>query len=277
MRFKSSSQLTLHDKLSRLTIVQAQKLLGPQGAHWLAKGGNIEIDSAKQVRLTDSFCQVSFPEAGAAGKRDPLVVKLALHPGYRDRLQIGCNRSGDAALLHQGASLAMILEEKTALGLAAAPIEDTPWELLSEELLETRALREREQRSLEERMTVKSTDAATPWTDYLVASAASGKTYRVALRGKERGQNYCSCPDFRKNALGTCKHVFKVQASVRKKFGARGMAAKWVPDRIAVFARYDGDLRLGLEAPVRVSSAARTIINPWKERTAREHRDLVEL
>ncbi len=34
----------------------------------------------------------------------------------------------------------MLLEEKTALGLAAAPIEDTPWELLTEEQLETRAL-----------------------------------------------------------------------------------------------------------------------------------------
>ena len=189
MRFKSSSQLTLHDKLSRLTIVQAQKLLGPRGAHWLAMGGKIEIDPATQVRLTGEFCQIGFPEAD--GKRDPLVVRVALHPGYRDRLQISCNRSGDAALLHQGASLAMLLDEKTSLGLAGAPIEDTPWELLSEELLESRALAEREQRALEEGMTVKSTDSTTPWTDYLVASAASGKTYRVALRGRERGQNYC--------------------------------------------------------------------------------------
>ena len=192
MPFKSSSRLTLRDKLSRLTFVQAQKLLGAQGAHWLAMGGKIEIDTATQVRLTDAFCQISFPEAGAGigasvgDRRDPLVVKVPLHPGYRDRLQIGCNRSGDAALLHQGASLAMLLEEKTSLGLAAAPLEDTPWELLSEEQLEVRALAEREQRSIEERMTLKSSDSTTPWTDYLVASAASGKTYRVALRGTEQ-------------------------------------------------------------------------------------------
>ena len=291
MRVKHSSHLTLRDKLSRLTLIQAQRLLGPQGAHWLAVGGKIEIDTLTQVRLTDESCRISFPGIGVGvgdvdsvkhlvqfgAKTDPLVVTLALHPGYRDRLQIGCNRSGEAALLHQGASLAMLLEEKTSLGLAAAPIEDTPWELLSEELLETRALAEREQRSLEEKMTVKATDATTPWTDYLVASAASGKTYRVALRGRERGQNYCSCPDFRKNALGTCKHVFKVQASARRKFGLRGMAARWMPDRIAVFARYDGDLRLGLEAPACVSSAARKIIKPWQERTAREPGELVEL
>ena len=94
------------------------------------------------MRLTDEFCQISFPEAdaGAVEKRDPLVVRVALHPGYRDRLQIGCNRSGDVALLHQGASVAMLLDEKTSLGLAGAPTEDTPWELLSEELLESRVI-----------------------------------------------------------------------------------------------------------------------------------------
>ena len=189
MRFKSSSQLTLRDKLSRLSLVQAQKLLGPQGAHWLAMGGKIEIDTATQVRLSDESSQTSFSDAGVGDQRDPLVVTMALHPGYRDRLQIGCNRSGDAALLHQGASPAMLLEEKTSPGLAAAPIEDTPWELLSEEQLEARAPAEREQRSLEERMAVKSAASTTPWSEYLVASAASGKTYRVALRDRERGRN----------------------------------------------------------------------------------------
>ncbi len=275
MRVKSSAQLTLKDKLSRLSFVQAQKLLGPKGAHWLALGGKIDIDTAAQVRLTDESCRVTFPGAGA--KADPLVVRVALHPGYRDRLQVGCNRSGDEALLHQGATLALILEEKTSLGLAAAPIEDTPWELLSEEALESRALLEREKRASEEKMTVKSADSTTPWTDYLVASAASGKTYRVALRGRARGQSYCSCPDFRKNALGTCKHVFKVQAGAQKNFGPHGMAAKWAPDRIAVFARYDGDLRLGLEAPARVAAAARAIVGPWRERFAREPDELIEL
>jgi superfamily II DNA or RNA helicase len=279
MRVKSSAQLTLRDRLSRLSFVQAQKHLGPKGAHWLAMGGKIEIDAATQVRLTERSCQVTFPDPGAriGDKRDPLVVRVALHPGYRDRLQIGCNRSGDEALLHEGAALALILEEKTSLGLAAAPDKDTPWELLSEEALESRALAEREQRASEEKMTVKSADSTTPWTDYLVASAASGKTYRVALRGRERGQSYCSCPDFRKNALGTCKHVFKVQASTRKKFSPHGMAAKWLPDRIAVFARYDGDLRLGLEAPARIASSARAIVGPWRERFAREPHELIEL
>ena len=43
-------------------------------------------------------------------------------------------------------------------------------------------------------------------------------TYRVALRGWERGESYCSCPDFRKNTLGTCKHILHVLEKVPRSF-----------------------------------------------------------
>ena len=275
MRVKPSARLTLKDKLSRLTFAQAQQLLGPKGASWLAKGGAIDIDLPTQVRFTGECFQVNFPNPEA--KREPVVVTVALDDSYRDRLRVLCNRSGDEARLHRAATLALILEEKTALGLAEAPDEDTPWELLPESALESRALAERAQRASEEKMTVKSTDLATPWADYTVASALSGKTYRVALRGRERGQSYCSCPDFRKNLLGTCKHIFKVQAWVKKRFGSSDLGKQWIPDRFAVFARYDGDLRLGLEAPARISAAAKQIVEPWRNRFARAGAELIEL
>ena len=275
MRVKPSAQLTLKDKLSRLTLVQAQKLLGPSGAQLLAKGGVIEVDLATQVLFTDERLQVTFPDA--RGRRAPAVVTVALDDSHRDRLRVVCSHSGAQSLLYQAATLALILEEKTALGLAAAPEEDTPWELLPESALESRALAEREKRAAEEQMMVKSMAPGAPWADYTVASALSGKTYRVALRGLERGQSYCSCPDFRKNLLGTCKHLLKVHAWVKRKFKAADLAIKWMPERFGVFARYDGDLRLGLEAPARMSSAAKGIVSAWRDRFAREGAELVEL
>lgn len=45
-----------------------------------------------------------------------------------------------------------------------------------------------------------------PCGDYYVKSA-SGKDYRVALRGPGLFENYCSCPGFAVNTLGTCKLV----------------------------------------------------------------------
>ena len=219
MRVKPSVQLTLKDRLSRLTLVQAQKLLGPDGAQLLAKGGAIDVDLATQVVFSEERLQVTFPDARA--RRAPAVVTVALDDAHRNRLRVACNHSGAQSLLHQAATLALILEEKTALGLAAAPEEDTPWELLPESELESRALAERAKRAAEEAMKVKAMVPATPWTDYTVASALSGKTYRVALRGMERGQSYCSCPDFRKNLLGTCKHVLKVQAWAKQEVRGR--------------------------------------------------------
>jgi hypothetical protein len=45
------------------------------------------------------------------------------------------------------------------------------------------------------------------FSEFHVTNRTNGNTYRVAIRGVEPGNNYCSCPDFATNALGTCKHI----------------------------------------------------------------------
>jgi superfamily II DNA or RNA helicase len=45
------------------------------------------------------------------------------------------------------------------------------------------------------------------FSEFRVTNPASRSTYRVAIRGRMLGQNFCSCPDFATNTLGTCKHV----------------------------------------------------------------------
>ncbi len=82
-----------------------------------------------------------------------------------------------------GAALVHLLDARSTMGLAAPPDESVPLELLTEEELLRRALAEREHRASEETMKVRSMDPATPWTDYVVTSAKSGKTYRVACVG----------------------------------------------------------------------------------------------
>src|ERR1019366_8254218 len=57
-----------------------------------------------------------------------------------------------------------------------------------------------------------------PYGDYSVKSA-SGKIYRVAMRGPGLFENYCSCPDFRVNTLGTCKHIEALLLRLRKRHG----------------------------------------------------------
>lgn len=270
MPTKPSHQLTLHDRLSRLALPQAKKLLGEGGAALLPKAGREEIDIEAQVLFTADQFQIVFP-------LPQVVVTIALHPSYRDRLQIACSHEGETADYYRAAALSLILEEKLALGLATPPDANTPWEQLAEHELEARALAEREERALKEAMRVKPADRATPWTDYAVSSAMSGKTYRVALRGMDRGQAYCTCPDFRKNRLGLCKHVLKVRETARKRFAAAELARPAKPGRIAVFARYDGDLRLGLEIPARLRDPAKALVEPWKGRFAASDDEIAAL
>jgi superfamily II DNA or RNA helicase len=264
MRVKKSADLTLHDVLSQLTLPQAQKCLGPAAAALIPKTGGIEINPAEQVQFRPDYFQCVFPEA--LGGDEPVVVTLSLHPGNRDRLQVACSHTCEEALIYPAAVMAMILEEKFALGLSTEPRTDLPWELLSEQELDARALAERRQRAEEEPMKVRIAPGADgPWADYTVSSALSGKSYRVALRGRAQGQSYCSCPDFRRNHLGTCKHVLRVLRFAAKKFGA-ALDRPWRPDALAIHARYDGELRLALDIPSRLKPALRPLLEPWRGR-----------
>ncbi len=45
------------------------------------------------------------------------------------------------------------------------------------------------------------------FSDFKVYNPSSGKSYKTAIRSNEFGDNFCSCPDFKINGLGTCKHI----------------------------------------------------------------------
>jgi hypothetical protein len=64
------------------------------------------------------------------------------------------------------------------------------------------------------------------FSEFHITNPESKNTYRVAIRGIQLGENYCSCPDFTTNALGTCKHVeFTLAALERQRGGNRALRA----------------------------------------------------
>ena len=199
-----SERLSLKDRLSRLTFVEACQLLGSQGRELIQRGANEwTVNIPDDVYLGEDLLRVSFPvRAGES----PVIVTITLMAESRKRLHFRCDHC-PTVCDHIGAVFSLVLEEKTALGLAAPPRERKPVASLGEDDLVQRAFAERAERARQEPMTVKAADAGRPWTDYVVTNQLSGKTYRVALRGLEPGESYCSCPDFRTNTLGTCKHV----------------------------------------------------------------------
>jgi hypothetical protein len=262
---RTQYELTLKDRLSRLTFLQACRLLGDHGARLIREGGNYEIAIEEQVYLGDDLFRLKLGGA---------VVTITLMAEVPQRLRWNCTRC-ETACEHVGAAFSLILEEKMALGLAAPPPERVPVESLGEEELVRRAIEEREERAREERMSVKSANPGVPWTDYLVTNAISGKTYRVALRGFERGQSYCSCPDYRKNTLGTCKHILAVQRRVRARFPADARKRPYVQKALAVYLRYGTTLELRLLVPSRLDGAARAAVRPLEDRAIDDVHDLL--
>lgn len=85
--------------------------------------------------------------------------------------------------------------------------------------------------------------------DYHVANPASRRSYHVAIRGRDPGQNHCTCPDFLGNTLGTCKHIEFVLFRLRRKRGAaQAFAAGFHSPWSELAVRLDGQPRLTLRA-----------------------------
>ena len=65
----------------------------------------------------------------------------------------------------------------------------------------------RRQFGREQRFTLKNTGGHPIFSEFEVTNPESRNTYRVVIRGSEPGNNFCACPDFATNTLGTCKHL----------------------------------------------------------------------
>ncbi len=59
------------------------------------------------------------------------------------------------------------------------------------------------------------------FSDFRVTNPANNTSYRVAIRGAGLGDNFCSCPDFATNTLGTCKHIEFSLARLERKRGGK--------------------------------------------------------
>jgi len=260
-------ELTLKDKLSRLTFTQACRLLAPDGKNIIMQGGRFDISSIDENVYLDNKLFKLY--VGGA------VVAVTLDENKYGKLNYNCNMC-QGICEHVGAAFALILEEKTALGLARPPDKRPPAESLSEIELVKRALEERFERAKSENMTISSNNPGILWTDYIVTNAISGKSYRVALRGWNRGQSYCSCPDFRKNTLGTCKHIMNVSHMMSLKFSQDIKKTPYIQKDFAVHMQYGKKLQLRMLLPAEVPPELAAIIKPFKNHDIKDVHKLLQ-
>src|SRR5512140_670219 len=101
-----------------------------------------------------------------------------------------------------------------------------------------------------------------PFGDYRVKSA-SGKTYRVAMRGPGLFENYCSCPDFAVNTLGTCKHIEALLLQLRQRHGKAIERKPYARSRASISLEYGETLEVRLRLPASPSPALQTLAEEY--------------
>jgi SNF2 family DNA or RNA helicase len=98
--------------------------------------------------------------------------------------------------------------------------------------------------------------------DYTVKSA-SGHTYRVALRGLGLFENYCSCPDFAVNTLGTCKHVEAMLLRLRHRHQSKLETAQYKRTRASLSLEYGNSIEVRLRMSTPASPALESIAKEY--------------
>lgn len=94
--------------------------------------------------------------------------------------------------------------------------------------------------------------------DYQVKSA-SKKIYRVAMRGSGLFENYCSCPDFAINTLGTCKHIEAVLLRLRQRHGSALDRGQFQRRRASISLHYGETIGVRLRLPAKPSPALKAL------------------
>jgi len=97
----------------------------------------------------------------------------------------------------------------------------------------------RRQFGREQRFLLKNSGGHPIFSEFEVTKPESRNVYRVAIRGSEPGNNFCSCPDFATNTLGTCKHIeFALARLGRNSENRKALARAFEPPFSEVYLHY---------------------------------------
>ncbi len=124
----------------------------------------------------------------------------------------------------------------------------------------------RRQFGREQKLKIENLGDEPIFSEYRVSNPKSGGAYRVAIRGMHPGDNFCACPDFATNDLGTCKHIEFVLARLeRRPGGVRALRRGFRPRYSEIYLRYGGErqvlFRAGSSCPPDLARKAKSLFN----------------
>ena len=120
----------------------------------------------------------------------------------------------------------------------------------------------RQERAKEAVKRILSRPKGKPFGDYHLLST-SGREYRVAMRGPGLFDNYCSCPDFSRNTLGTCKHIESVLERLRKRYRSQLERRRYERERASLSLLYGESLEVQLKLPENPEPSLRSVAEEY--------------
>jgi SNF2 family DNA or RNA helicase len=129
-------------------------------------------------------------------------------------------------------------------------------------MLVEQQIAERRERAQDAIAKILERPAGELYGDYRVKSA-SGKTYRVAMRGPGLFENYCACPDFAVNTLGTCKHIEALLLRLRKRHSHKLESKAYARSRASISLQYGETIDVRLRLPAVPPPALRKLAEQY--------------
>jgi hypothetical protein len=111
----------------------------------------------------------------------------------------------------------------------------------------------RRQRAKAVRFQIENLGKNRVFSEYRITNPDSGGQYNVVIRGFEVGDNTCTCPDYKSNTLGTCKHIEAVVEQLQTDLPAHLQKKKAAIIRPEIYLHYGEQLQLGIHLPPRHS------------------------
>lgn len=136
-----------------------------------------------------------------------------------------------------------------------ADMSDVQWQIIL-----------RQQIAEDENFYIQKISDGVVFADYKVENIKTAATYKVALRSADNSLNFCSCPDFKTNQLGTCKHIEGVLLKIKSRPALKKqLAVPYTPPYTSVYLDYRGErkvkLRIGTEETAQYKLIAKTFFN----------------
>lgn len=118
----------------------------------------------------------------------------------------------------------------------------------------------------EQAFSLENVGTETYFSEFRVGNPESNSSYRVSIRGVHPGDNFCACPDYATNELGTCKHIeFTLSRLLRKRGAKAAFARGYQPAFSELYLRNEGGrsvhFRAGTDCPAKVVKAAAALFD----------------